>query len=97
MPYTKWQIDYLKTEDIPRDLISLLMPRTEADYEVWKQNRLKFLRRAHDRKIAIALQKQYSLPFRPNMTVRDTWIQIRLKCLRDKIQRPIDENEFPDN
>lgn len=94
MSDTLWEIDFKKLVKIPADLYNLsFLPHTFNEYLSYKFNLNAWLKKARDRKIAIAIQKQHNLPFRPNWSITRTMIAVRLIALKKKIQNPEPEDD----
>jgi hypothetical protein len=80
---------------IPSSLRDLLVPRTRRErYRFAKA--IKALRiREEERNYVRELQKKFDLPLRPNETVKETMIRVRLRRFRD-IRRSAGEGWWPD-
>ena len=85
--------DYCKLEKVPFDLYDIFIPKTYADYIDWKINLNKWLRRSKIRNEVICLQRKYNLSFRPNQSMPDVMVRVRIKCLKNKLENPEAEDE----
>ncbi len=72
-------------EGMPEDLVDLFMPNDEDELAQLEMNIVKWLARIKERAKVIQLQKHYGLPLRPNQSLRD--VSIRLKILELKKNR----------
>lgn len=84
-------------EDIPKDLKDLFLPVTEDDLAQLEMNIVKWLARVQERQKVMQLQKHYGLPLRPNQTLRDVTIRLKILELKRK-RKPKDSGSdyFPD-
>jgi hypothetical protein len=72
-------------EGMPEDLVDLFMPNDEDALAQLEMNIIKWSTRIKERAKVMQLQKHYSLPLRPNQSMRD--VSIRLKILELKKNR----------
>lgn len=72
-------------EGIPEDLVDLFTPNNEDELDQLEINVAKWLARSQEREKIMRLQKRYGLPLRPNQSLRD--LTIRLKILELKKRR----------
>jgi len=78
-------------EDIPKDLVDLFTPDDEDGLVQLELNIIKWLARVQERTKVMQLQKHHSLLLRPNQSLRD--VTIRLKILELKKRK----TKFSDN
>ena len=69
-------------QDIPKDLQSIFAPVTENGLVALEASLIKFGKAQKEREQVTALQKSFNLPFRPNMSLRETIIRVKIECLR---------------
>lgn len=69
-------------EGIPEDLKSLFVPKTMNELAQFELNIIMWLVRSKEREKVIMFQKHYGLPLKPNQSIRE--VQIRLKILELK-------------
>lgn len=69
-------------EGIPEDLVDLFMPNDEDALAQLEMNIVNWSVKIKARAEVIRLQKRYELPLRPNQSLRD--VTIRLKILKLK-------------
>lgn len=75
---------------IPKDLVDLFTPNDDDGLVQLEMNIVKWLARVQERTKVIQLQKHYGLPLRPNQSLRD--VTIRLKILELKQKKKFSDN-----
>lgn len=78
-------------EGIPKDLVDLFTPDNEDGLIQLEINIVKWLAKVQERTKVMQLQKYYSLPLRPNQSLRD--VTIRLKILELKKNQKFGGND----
>ena len=72
---------------IPQDLWDIILPQSPDEFTAFSAA-IKALRlKEEERNYVIELQQQYDMPLRPNATVKETMIQVRLNVLRERRRR----------
>lgn len=71
-------------EGIPKDLIDLFTPDDEDGLVQLEINIVKWLARAQERVKVMQLQKHHGLPLRPNQSLRDVIIRLKILELKKK-------------
>ncbi len=72
---------------IPQDLWDIFLPQSPDGLETFSAA-IKALRlKEEERNYVMELQQQYELPLRPNLTVKETMIQVRLNLLQERKRR----------
>lgn len=69
-------------EGLPEQIKDLFVSSTEDDLILFEINTVNFKKKEKERDRVIQLQKQYSLPLRPNQTLREVMIRIKIKQLK---------------
>ena len=82
-------------EGIPKDLIDLFTPNDADELAQLEINIVKWQARVQERVKVIRLQKYHKLPLRPNQSLRD--VTIRLKILELKKRRKFNNNDSYDS
>lgn len=81
-------------EGIPKDLIDLFAPSNEDELAQLEINIVRWLARSQERAKVMQLQKRFDLPLRPNQSLRD--VTIRLKILDLKRKRKFNgDGDYP--
>ena len=75
---------------IPEDLIDLFTPNNNDELTQLEINIVKWLTKVQDRAKVMTLQKRYGLPLRPNQSLRD--VRIRLRILELKKNQKFKDN-----
>lgn len=79
--------------DIPEDLRDLFIPTTSSDLICMEARLVRFSQWEEERNKIRELQRRFGLPFRPNMTLREIAIRVRIERLRhDREHSYIEEN-----
>jgi hypothetical protein len=78
-------------EGIPKDLVDLFTPNDEDGLVQLEINIVRWLARVQERAKVMQLQKHYDLPLRPNQSLRD--VTIRLKILELKKNQKFKGND----
>ena len=82
--------------ELPKDLRKMFTPRTPEEIEELEMRLMKFPKFEDSRQRIINLQRQYGLPIRPNMTLSQTLVRIRIEQLRYKKKMEYDEGIYRD-
>lgn len=69
-------------DEIPRELWDIFLPDSVDDIKFMEKSIRKFKTREAERKKVISLQQTNGLPLRPNNSLRETKIKIRIKALK---------------
>ena len=82
-------------EDIPEDLRDLFIPKTEDELLQLECQLVRLGKKEDIRTQVMRLQKKFNLPLRPNMSLKDVGVRIRIELLRAaiRIRRGINEVE----
>ncbi len=73
-------------EDIPEDLVSLFAPNDEDELIQLETNIIGWLAKSKERAKVVQLQKYHGLPFRPNQSLRDVKICVKIVELAKKFR-----------
>ena len=73
-------------EGIPKDLTDLFVPDGEDALMQLEMNVVRWLARVQERRKVIKLQKRYKLPLRPNQSLRDVTIRLKILEMRKRKQ-----------
>lgn len=79
-------------EGIPEDLVDIFTPEGEDELAQFEINILKWLARVQERQKIMQLQKRHDLPLRPNQSLRDVTIYIKILELKKRRQDPSDDS-----
>lgn len=71
-------------EGIPKDLVDLFTPDDEDGLVQLEINIVRWLVRVQERAKVMQLQKHYDLPLRPNQSLRDVTIRLKILELKKK-------------
>ena len=71
-------------EGIPKDLVDLFTPDDEDGLVQLELNIVKWLARAQERVKVMQLQKHHGLPLRPNQSLRDVTIRLKILELKER-------------
>lgn len=66
---------------IPVDLMNIFAPNTADELVQFELNVAKFRAREKERAKVMYLQKQHKLPLRPNQSLKDVVVRVRIKQL----------------
>ena len=69
---------------LPVELRELFIPGTNSEIRMLEQSLAKLKKREEERGQVITLQFKYGLPFRPNMSLRETIIKCKIEEMRKK-------------
>jgi len=69
-------------EGLPSDLWYIFMPTTEDGYYQLDTALIKLKAKQVERNQIMRIQKQFNLPFKPNMSMRETIIRVRILMLK---------------
>ncbi len=69
---------------LPKNIWDLFLPDTDKELQDLEKRLGQLPKWEKDRAQVIALQKQYGMPFHPNMSGRDLGIRIRIELLRKR-------------
>lgn len=75
---------------IPKDLVALFTPNNDDELVQLEMNIVKWVARMRERTKVMQLQKRHGLPLRPNQSLRD--VTIRVKILELKKNRKFGDN-----
>jgi hypothetical protein len=86
--------------NIPTDIWDLLLPDSPADLAQFSSDIRSCRAQQEERDFIMEVQIRHGLPLRPNASVRDTVIAVRIQHLREKRRRmkkhgPYNENPPP--
>jgi len=73
-------------EGIPKDLVDLFTPNDEDELIQLEMNIIWWLAKSKERAKVIQLQKYHGLPFRPNQSLRDVKIYVKIVELAKKFR-----------
>lgn len=82
-------------EGIPEDLKDLFTPTTEEELAQLEINIVKWRARVQERQKVMQLQGRYGLPLRPNQTLRDVAIRLKILELKKKRQSKGGGSNYP--
>ena len=85
-------------EGIPKDLVDLFTPNSEETLAQLEINIIIWLARSKVRENIMQLQKQHDLPLRPNQSLRDVAIRIKISEAKKKQQfkdNNSDDEDYP--
>ncbi len=74
-------------EGIPKDLADLFVPDGEDALMQLEINVVRWLAKVQEREKVIKLQKRYGLPIRPNQSLRDVTIRLKILELMKRKQK----------
>lgn len=77
-------------DGIPEDIADLFTPETEDELKQLELNIIQWLSRIQERQKVMQLQKRHGLPLRPNQSLRDVTIRLRILELKRK-RKPKDD------
>lgn len=89
---TQFVQKYLKT--LPKDVRDIFTPVTEDELLQLELRLAHFGKIQKDKVQVMQLQKQFNLAFRPNMTLRDTIIRVKIEFLRRKKRAQYNETLY---
>jgi len=69
-------------DGIPKDLVDLFTPNTDDELDQLEINVVRWWPRSQEREKVMRLQKRYDLPLKPNQSLRDVTIRIRILDLK---------------
>jgi hypothetical protein len=72
---------------IPEDLWDLLLPQLPDEFESFEAVLKALPFKEEERDYVMELQQEYDVPLRPNETVKETMIRVRLASIRERRQR----------
>ena len=71
-------------KDIPEDVRYLFIPKTEDELFQLEFSLISFGKRQETRMKVIQIQKEFGLPLRPNMSLKEVGVLVRIELLRRK-------------
>jgi len=78
-------------EGIPKDLVGLFVPDSKDELIQLEMNIIRWLAKVQEREKVMQLQRYYNLPLRPNQSLRD--VIVRLKIIGLKESRKFRDSE----
>ncbi|MCK4816857.1 hypothetical protein KA005_13895 [bacterium] len=82
-------------EGIPKDLVDLFTPDDEDGLVQLEINIVKWLARAQERAKVMQLQKHHGLSLRPNQSLRDVTIRLKILELKKKLKSGGNSGDYP--
>jgi len=73
-------------EKLPRSIRDLFTPKTEDELFELESRIIKFAVRQRERDKVMDLQKEFNLPLRPNQSLKEVLIKIKILSLKKKLQ-----------
>ncbi len=82
---------------IPEELWYLFLPELPDELEAFSEALKSFRLREEERNYVMELQREYDIPIRPNESVKQTMIRVRLESIRERKHRrgSITRGELP--
>jgi hypothetical protein len=74
-------------EGLPEELITIFVPDDKDALAQLEINIIQWLIKVKERERIMKLQKQYGLPLRPNQSLRDVTIRLKILELKKKKQK----------
>ena len=82
-------------EGIPKDLVDLFTPDDEDGLIQLEMNIVRWLARVQERTKVMQLQKHYGLPLRPNQSLKDVAIRLKILELKKYTKFKGNDGDYP--
>jgi len=82
---------------LPKDIKNIFTPKNENDLLILEMNLIKFSSREKEREKVINIQRDFGLPLRPNQSLREVLISIRVLTLKKKVNSAWNSSTEKDN
>ena len=84
-------------KDIPKDLRNMFMPKNTKDLEELEIRLIGFASKQKERQQIMELQKRFNLDNKPNMSLRDTAIRVKIAIMGRDRRLGYDETNYIEN
>lgn len=74
-------------EKIPVSCLDLVVPFCEEDLRALEKSIKAIRTREKERNYVMEIQRHYKLPLRPNESLKETMIRVRLKLLKERVKK----------
>jgi len=81
---------------IPKDLLYIFVPKTAAELKQFEKTLAMWLIHTVERRKVIQLQKANGLPLRPNQSLREVRILVRIAKMKERKRKFGDEDGYSD-
>lgn len=71
---------------LPKSIKDIFTPKTEDELLTLEMNITRFISREREREKVITLQREFNLPLRPNQSLREVLIRIKILILQKKLR-----------